>query len=54
MLQEFNVEIKDKKGTENLVGDHLSRIIREGQDKADINDSLPGDQLIKISHNLPW
>ncbi|XP_050909288.1 uncharacterized protein LOC127123071 [Lathyrus oleraceus] len=29
LLQEFNVEIKDKSGTENLVADHLSRIERE-------------------------
>ena len=26
LLQEFNVEIKDKKGTKNLVADHLSRL----------------------------
>jgi hypothetical protein len=26
LLQEFNLEIKDKKGVENTVSDHLSRM----------------------------
>ena len=31
LLQEFNVEIRDKKGSENLVADHLSRM-HQGDD----------------------
>ena len=26
LLQEFNLQIRDKKGVENVVGDHLSRL----------------------------
>ena len=26
LLQEFNLQIKDKKGVENVVADHLSRV----------------------------
>ncbi|RDX74448.1 Retrovirus-related Pol polyprotein from transposon 17.6, partial [Mucuna pruriens] len=29
LLQEFNIEIRDKKGAENSMADHLSRIERE-------------------------
>jgi hypothetical protein len=27
LLQEFDVEVQDKKGSENVVADHLSRMI---------------------------
>ena len=29
LLQEFNIQIKDKKGVENVVADHLSRLTFE-------------------------
>jgi len=32
LLQEFNLEIKDKAGDENIVADHLSRLFVESQD----------------------
>ena len=55
LLQEFDVEIKDKKGTKNLVVDHLSRL---GGPKSEvqINDNFPDEQLLAISDSslVPW
>ena len=43
LLQEFDVEIKDKEGTKNLVVDHLSRL--EGsKNEVQINDNFPNEQ----------
>ena len=55
LLQEFYLEIKDKKGTENLVADHLSRL--EGaSDEVDVNDDFPDVQLLAIEDKraVPW
>ena len=55
LLQEFDVEIKDKKGTENLVADHLSRL--EGaRDDIPVNDEFPDEKLfaIKDKREVPW
>ncbi|GJX75906.1 reverse transcriptase domain-containing protein [Tanacetum coccineum] len=57
LLQEFNIEIKDKKGIENVVADHLSRIENdETSDNDDeIDDNFPGETLTEIStRNIPW
>ena len=49
-LQEFNVTIKDKKGVENMVADHLSRLtFNESMDALPIRDSFPDEQLFSIS-----
>jgi hypothetical protein len=40
LLQEFNLEIKDKKGVENLVADHLSRMQFENPQELPINLGL--------------
>ena len=55
LLQEFDVEIKDKKGTENLVADHLSRL--EGtRDDVPVNDEFPDEKLFTIEDKkaVPW
>ena len=55
LLQEFDLEIKDKKETENLVVDHLSRL--EGSSKEiQINDDFPDEQLLAIEDKepVPW
>src|SRR5262245_45321222 len=54
LLQEFDLEIKDKKGSENQVADHLSRL--DQKDKTDaINEVFPDEQLfVAESHSVPW
>ena len=55
LLQEFDVEIKDKKGTKNLVADHLSRL--EGtRDDVPVNDEFPDEKLFTIEDKraVPW
>jgi hypothetical protein len=54
LLQEFNLEIKDKKGIENLVADHLSRMQFENPQELPINDSLRDDMLFKVTRLDPW
>ncbi|RDX76662.1 Retrovirus-related Pol polyprotein from transposon 17.6, partial [Mucuna pruriens] len=45
ILQEFNLEIKDKRSAENIVVDHLSHI--QGRvDPMPIRDDFPDEQLL--------
>ena len=55
LLQEFDMEIKDKKGTENLVFDHLSRL-EVSSKEIHINDYFPDEQLLAIEDIklVPW
>ena len=47
LLQEFDLEIKHKKGNENSVADHLSRLHISGGE--DIGDTFPDKHLLAIS-----
>ncbi|GJT31364.1 reverse transcriptase domain-containing protein [Tanacetum coccineum] len=56
LLQEFDIEIKDRKGTENVVADHLSRIENDdSSDDSEVDDNFPGETLMEINtKNEPW
>ena len=54
LCQEFNLTIKDKKGVENVVADHLSRLVPESSSLGvPIGDSFPDEQLFALVHR-PW
>ncbi|RDY00996.1 hypothetical protein CR513_15739, partial [Mucuna pruriens] len=53
LLQEFDLEIRDKKGAENSVADHLSRI-EKGSELMPIRDEFPDEQLLHIQTATPW
>ena len=53
LLQEFSITIRDKKGVENVVADHLSRLVcDESFESIPINDTFPHKQLFNISNSL--
>ncbi|GJX97083.1 reverse transcriptase domain-containing protein [Tanacetum coccineum] len=56
LLQEFDIKIKDRKGTENVASDHLSRIENdESSDDSEVDDNFPGETLMEINtKDEPW
>lgn len=56
LLQEFDLEIRDKKGCENVVADHLSRIVVEEKGAAvlPLNETFPDEQLYAAQVKEPW
>jgi hypothetical protein len=54
LLQEFDITIKDKKGIENVVADHLSRLTIDSiSDIIQINDYFLDESLLSVS-TMPW
>ena len=55
LLQEFNLVIKDKKGCENFVADHLSRLHNTEwtSETEEIVEEFPDECLLLIQEN-PW
>ena len=56
LLQEFDLEIKDKKGSNNVIADHLSRLERiAGIEKGtEIAKTFLDEQLFMLSVQTPW
>ncbi|KAL5579626.1 hypothetical protein UlMin_012068 [Ulmus minor] len=55
LLQEFDLEIRDRKGTENQVADHLSRLEQNQESSEVINETFPDEQLFFLTQTqLPW
>ena len=56
LLQEFDLEIKDRKGCDNVIADHLSRIEKATVKKegTKLAENFQDEQLFQLSFQLPW
>ncbi|GJR32481.1 uncharacterized protein Tco_1108713 [Tanacetum coccineum] len=52
LLQEFNLEIRDKKGSETLVADHLSRVMIK-EEPLSWKDEFPDEHLFAVQMTNP-
>ena len=50
------MEIKDKKGSDNVIVDHLSRLEKPMEDERgnEIKEDFPDEQLFQVSVQTPW
>ena len=56
LLQEFDLEIKDKKGCDNVIADHLSRVekLTVQEEEREIAENFLDEQLFQLSLQSPW
>ncbi|KAL5559323.1 hypothetical protein UlMin_035534 [Ulmus minor] len=55
LLQEFDLTIKDKKGLEDVVADHLSRLeLKNDTDILPIREAFPDENLFAVLSHTPW
>jgi len=53
LLQEFDLEIQDKKGVENVVAEHLSKIPNAPIEKTLINKDFRNEHILTVFKE-PW
>ena len=56
LLQESDVEIKDTKGSDNVIADHLSRVEKTTvqEEEREIAENFPDEQLFQLLLQSPW
>ena len=56
LLQEFDLEIKDKKGCDIVIVDHLLRVEKPTvqEEEREIAENFPDEQLFQLSLQSPW
>ena len=55
LLQEFDLEIKDKKGCDNVIADHLSGVVTTTviEEETEVAEIFPDEQLFQLSFQSP-
>ena len=56
LLQEFDWDVEDKRGIENKVADHLSRIVQK-RNSEDVQDKFPEEHLCEVvfsARRIDW
>ena len=56
LLQEFDLEIKAKKGCDNVIANHLSRVITTTviEEEKEVAENFPDERLFQLSFQSPW